>query len=68
MLDDVDPDIVERIVETGASVDEISEAIHLLSDDNTDEQTPSTSRVVEVRAILSELVGEDEDEAMTTTL
>jgi len=66
MLDDVEPDVVERIVETGASVDEISEAIHLLSDDNTDEQTPSTSRVVEVRAILSELVAENEEETYTT--
>ena len=62
LLGDVDPIVVERILETGASIDEISEALYLIEQDDVVQQEPSSARVVEVRAILSELVGEGDEE------
>ena len=62
LLGDADPMVVERVLETGASIDEISEALHLIEHDDVVQQEPSSARVVEVRAILSELVGEGDDE------
>ena len=58
LLGDVDPLFVERIVETGASPDEIDEALRADQDDEPHE--PSSARVVEVRAVLAELRAVDE--------
>jgi hypothetical protein len=66
MLGDVDPLVVERILETGATADEISEALRDAQDERgfgEETHEPSSSRVVEVRAVLDELVlDEDDDE------
>jgi hypothetical protein len=50
------------VLETGASVDEIAEALRLAADDD-DPSLPTSSRVVEVRGILYELFEDDSDEA-----
>jgi hypothetical protein len=59
LLGDVDPLIVERILETGASPSEIDEALQeSLEDSGFGEEShqPSSQRVAEVRAVLDELV------------
>ncbi len=62
-LGEVDPLIIERVVETGASMDEIAEALSHLSDEPLEARAmPSSSRVVEVRAILAELLDDTDDE------
>lgn len=61
LLGEVDPLVIERVLETGASIDEISEGLRLAADD-ADGTMPSTSAVVEVRGILYELFDEDQDE------
>lgn len=61
LLGEVDPLVIERVIETGASIDEISEGLRLAADD-ADPSMPSTSAVVEVRGILYELFDEDTDE------
>ncbi len=63
-LGDVDPLIVERILETGASAAEISEALRSTIDERgfgEEPHEPSSSRVAEVRAVLEELVLADDD-------
>ncbi|MBX3159012.1 MAG: hypothetical protein KF773_23800 [Deltaproteobacteria bacterium] len=55
----VDPLVVERILELGASVDEISEAIDVASDAPLADPAPSNRRVAEVRAILADVLDED---------
>ena len=58
VLGDVDPLIVERILETGASADEIGEALRETMDERgfgEEAREPSSSRVAEVRAVLYEL-------------
>jgi hypothetical protein len=68
LLGDVDPLIIERVVETGASTDEIAEALSQLSDEPFEARTaPSSSRVVEVRAILAELLEDTDDEDSVLT-
>lgn len=52
ILEEVDDETVLRVVETGASIDEISEAMHLLDNHPVDE-VPSTAHVEEVREILA---------------
>lgn len=52
MLDDVDDETVQRILETGASIDEIAEAMHLVENNVAGAELPSTARVEEVREIL----------------
>lgn len=65
-LGDVDPLIVERILETGASAAEIAEALGGTVDEHgfaEEQHSPSSPRVAEVRAVIEELVlGDDEDE------
>ena len=61
VLGDVDPLILTRVLESGASVDEIGEALQLAADSD-DPTTPSSSAVVEVRGILYELFDVDTDE------
>jgi hypothetical protein len=53
MLDDVDDETIQRVLETGASVDEIAEAISLVDSDHV-ETFPTTARAEEVREILLE--------------
>ncbi len=52
ILEDVDDSIVNRIVETGASIDEVGEAMHLVVDRGTQTETASSGRVVRICAIL----------------
>lgn len=52
MLDDVDDETVQRILETGASIDEIAEAMHLVENNVAGEELPTTARAEEVREIL----------------
>ena len=52
MLDDVDDETVQRVLETGASVDEIAEAMHLVENNVGGDELPTTARVEEVREIL----------------
>ena len=61
LLGEVDPLIIERVLETGATIDEISEGLRLAADSD-DPSTPSTSAVVEVRGILYELFDDDYDQ------
>ncbi|MBA3456005.1 MAG: hypothetical protein H0T42_23100 [Deltaproteobacteria bacterium] len=66
ILGDVDDLVVERILETAASPDEIAEAVKsleagYLADKDVD-FAPSSPRVTEVRTMLTELaVGEDDE-------
>jgi len=64
ILGEVDPLIIERVVDTGASIDEIAEALGELEDDagfSDVRRIPSSSRVIEVRAILAELLDDEQD-------
>jgi len=57
VIGDVDPVIVERIVLTGASADEVAEAVRELEDERGFGETHhvgSSTRVSEVRAILDD--------------
>lgn len=71
LLGDVDPLVLERIVATGASPDEIAEALLVVEDERgfgEEPHQPSSPRVAEVRALLQEMsvldreVEPDEDE------
>ena len=67
LLGDVDAVVVERILETGASAEEIGEALRGFEQERgfgEEPFAPSSSRVVEVRAVLDELslFPDDEDE------
>lgn len=53
ILEDVDDTVVERIVATGASIDEVSEALHIVVD-RAGNEVPTTERVVRVSTILRE--------------
>lgn len=52
ILEDVDDNVVERIIAIGASVDEIGEAMHLVVDRGTAGETATTGKVVRVCEIL----------------
>jgi hypothetical protein len=66
LLGDVDDLIVERILESSASADEIAEALRSLeAEDLADKDVdfaPSSPRVTEVRTIMTELAVTDEDD------
>jgi DNA-binding transcriptional MerR regulator len=65
LLGDVDDLFMKRIEDTGASLDEIGEALgDLESEDVRGEppHAPSSPRVAEVRAILDELLDTNEDD------
>ncbi len=65
LLGEIDELIIERIVDTGASMDEIAEALGGLVDEyGFGEQSylPSSPRVAEVRTLLDEIVFEDEED------
>jgi hypothetical protein len=64
VIGDIDPVIVERIVLTGASPDEIAEAVRELEDERGFGETHhvgSSARVSEVRAILDDFYVLDAD-------
>jgi DNA-binding transcriptional MerR regulator len=63
VLGDVDPLFVRRVEDTGASLDEIGEALGDLEDerDGGERRLASSPRVAEVRAILEELFDDPED-------
>lgn len=57
LVGDVDESFIDRIRDTGASIDEIGEAMDDLAGNSADRpHTPSTPCVAEVRRILEELV------------
>ena len=71
LLGDVDPLILERILETGATADEIGEALRVLEEERgfgEEPHPPSSPRVAEVQAVLNEMavldgdLGAEEDE------
>jgi hypothetical protein len=67
LIGDADPLVVERILATGASVDEIDEALREAEDERGFGEEPhqaSSARVAEVIAVLNELavLESDEDE------
>jgi hypothetical protein len=61
LVGDVDPLIVERIVELGATTDEIEEAMAALADERPPQRQQSP-RVLEVRALLAEVIDEQLDD------
>ncbi|MGE5183259.1 MAG: hypothetical protein ACM31C_14415 [Acidobacteriota bacterium] len=64
-LGDVDPLVVERILETGASAQEIAEALRESLEElgfGEESHEPSSPRVAEVKAVLDELVLADDEE------
>ncbi len=71
LLGDVDPMVLERILATGATPDEIGEALREVEDERgfgEEPHAPSSPRVAEVRTVLSELAeleGEDDIEYET---
>ena len=71
LLGDVNPLVLERILETGATPDEIAEALVVVEEERgfgEESREASSSRVVEVRAVLQEMsvlesdIEPDEDE------
>lgn len=58
LLGEVDPLVVERILETGATPDEIGEALRVVEQEHgfsEEPHPPSSPRVAEVRALIEEL-------------
>lgn len=58
LLGEVDPLVVERILETGATPDEIGEALRVVEQEHgfgEEPHPPSSPRVAEVRALIDEL-------------
>lgn len=66
LLGETEPFIVERILDTGASFDEVAEALSAIEDEDANGELPhepSSPRVFEVRRVLEELVmNEDTDQ------
>lgn len=67
LIGDADPLVIERILATGASVDELDEALREAEDERgfgEETRAASSPRVTEVRAVLMELavLESDEDE------
>jgi hypothetical protein len=63
ILDDVDDTVIARIVDTGASVDEVAEAVSYIEAHENGEglvEDVSSPRVLEVRAILAEVYPPDD--------
>jgi hypothetical protein len=52
ILEAVDDETVEAVIASGASIDEIAEAMHLIENNVSREEVPTTARVAEVREIL----------------
>jgi hypothetical protein len=56
----IDPVVVDRIAELGATRDELQEAISVKGDAPKQDPTPSNERVAEIRALLAELLVPDD--------
>jgi hypothetical protein len=69
LLGDVDAFVTERILSTHATADEVREAIGDIQDEYRfgDHHEPSSPRVIEVRAIVQEVVGDREWEEEVAT-
>jgi len=70
LLGETEPLMLERIVETGASFDEVAEALSAIEDEDAYAKMshkPSSSRVLEVRRVLEELLltGNYDEEELT---
>ena len=66
LLGEVDPLIADRMVAMGATTDEIAEAFRGIEDERgfgEESHTPSSPRVMEIRALLYELVAADDEVA-----
>lgn len=67
LLGELDPLVVEELLATGATFDEVAEAVSAIEDEDTLGEVhhePSSPRAAEVRAILEEHVFEElEDQA-----
>ena len=66
LLGDVDPLMVERVLATGASPEEIGEALNEVEDEvgfGEEPHEPSSERVASVRAVLDEILDEEEEDA-----
>lgn len=64
LLGDIDPIIAERIVETGATADEIGEALARVEDEigfGEESHQPATTRVGNVISALRDLFDDEED-------
>ena len=64
LLGDIDPIVAERIVETGATPDEIGEALARVEDEigfGEQPHEPSSSRVSDVVSALRDLFDDEED-------
>lgn len=64
LLGDVEATTIQRILDTGASIDEIGEALSELEEDDAGDvaHAPSSPRVLEVKRILEELADEDRED------
>ena len=64
LLGEVDPLFVKRIEDTGASVDEIGEALSDVESERfgAERRLVSSPRVAEVRAILDEMMDDPDDD------
>jgi hypothetical protein len=62
LLGEADESVIERVVETGASIDEIAEALEDLEVERRSgpQRTPSSARILELRHILQDLFSEDD--------
>ena len=64
LLGDIDPLLVERILSTGATADEIDEALRASQDElgfGEESHAPSSPCVASVRAVVDELTAEAEE-------
>ena len=69
LIVEADPTYIERVVDTGASVEEIAEAIDDLAGQFAEQRhVPSTVRVAEVRQVLEDLRAGDNREAHTFSM
>lgn len=57
LLGDLDHDILERIADTGASLDQVAEALSDLEHERitSERRLPSTTQIAEVRTILKQV-------------
>ncbi len=62
LLGEVDPIVVEQILTTGATFDEVAEALASLEDDSEPSQAPPSPKVVEVRDLLAQYVLDEPDD------
>jgi phosphoglycolate phosphatase-like HAD superfamily hydrolase len=64
LIGEADPLIIERILETGATTEEVTEALADLEDERqgAERREVTSPRVATVREILDELLDEDADE------